>query len=46
MNNLGNIDSDLPTLRNPNFTNILLYRNQIYDDKNKANNFNARNTIY
>ena len=33
MNNLRNIDSDLPTLRNENLTNILLYCNQIYDDK-------------
>ena len=33
MNNLRNIDSDLPTLRDENLTNILLYGNQIYDDK-------------
>ena len=28
-----NIDSDLPTLRNENLTNILLYGNQKYYDK-------------
>ena len=33
MNNLRNINSDLPTLRDENFTNILLYGNQKYDDK-------------
>ena len=33
MNDLRNIDIDLPTLRDENLTNILLYRNQIYDDK-------------
>ena len=33
MNELRNIDSDLPTLRDQNLTNILLYGNQIYDDK-------------
>ena len=33
MNDLKKIDSDLPTLRNENLTNILLYGNQIYDDK-------------
>ena len=33
MNELGNIDSDLTTLRDENLTNILLYGNQIYDDK-------------
>ena len=33
MNDLMNIDSDLPTIRDKNLTNILLYRNQIYDDK-------------
>ena len=33
MNDLRNIDSDLPTLRDENLTNILLYGNQIYDDK-------------
>ena len=33
MNDLRNIDSDLPTLRDENLTNILLYSNQIYDDK-------------
>ena len=32
INDLRNIDSDLPTLRNENLTNILLYGNQIYDD--------------
>ena len=30
---LRNIDSDLPILRDENLTNILLYGNQIYDDK-------------
>ena len=35
MNNLRDIDSDLPTLRDENLTNILLYSNQIYDDKTK-----------
>ena len=43
MNDLRNIDSDLPTLRNENFANILLYGNQI---NIKSNNFNAGNTIY
>ena len=33
MNNLRNIDSDLPTLRDENLTNILLYGSQTYDDK-------------
>ena len=33
MNDLKNIDSELPTLRDENITNILLYVNQIYDDK-------------
>ena len=33
MNDLRNIDSDLPTLRNEDLTNILLYGNQIYEDK-------------
>ena len=33
MNNLRNIDSDLPALRNENLTNILVYGKQIYDDK-------------
>ena len=33
MNGLRNIDSDLPTLRDENLTNILLYGNQKYDDK-------------
>ena len=32
-NDLRNIDSDLLTLRDKNLTNILLYGNQIYDDK-------------
>ena len=33
MNDSRNIDSDLPTLRDENLTNILLYGNQIYGDK-------------
>ena len=34
MNDLRNIDrEDLPTLRDKNLTNILLYGNQIYDGK-------------
>ena len=33
MNDLRNIDSDLPTLRDENLTNIVLYGNQIYDEK-------------
>ena len=33
VNNLRNIDRDLPTLRVENLTNILLYGNQIYDNK-------------
>ena len=33
MNDLRNIDNDLPTLRDENLTNILLYGNQIYDEK-------------
>ena len=32
-NDLRNIDSDLPTLSDENPANILLYGNQIYDDK-------------
>ena len=35
MNDLRNIDSDLPTPRNENLTNILLYGNQIYDKTNQ-----------
>ena len=33
MNDLKNIDKDLPTLRDENLTIILLYGNQKYDDK-------------
>ena len=33
MKDLRNIDSDLTTLRDENFTNILIYGNQIFDDK-------------
>ena len=33
MIDLKNIDSDLPTLWDENLTNILLYGNQIFDDK-------------
>ena len=33
MNDLRKIDSDLPTLRDENLTNILWKANQIYDDK-------------
>ena len=33
MNDLRNTDSDLPTLKDENLKNILLYGNQIYDDK-------------
>ena len=33
MNDLRNIDSDLPTIRDENLTNILAYCNQIHDDK-------------
>ena len=33
MNNLRNIENDLPTLKDENLTNVLLYSNQIYDDK-------------
>ena len=33
MNDLRNIDSDLPTLRDENSTNILLYGNLMYEDK-------------
>ena len=33
MNDLRNIDSDLPTLSDENLANILLYGNQIYDGK-------------
>ena len=33
MNDLRNIDSDLPTLRAENPTNILLYGNLMYEDK-------------
>ena len=33
MNDLRNIESDLPTLRDENITNILLYGNNIHDDK-------------
>ena len=35
MNDLRNIDSDLPTSRNENLTNMLLYGNQIYDKINQ-----------
>ena len=42
MNDLRNIDSDLPTLRDENLTNILLYSNQ----QTILSNFDARNTIY
>ena len=33
MNDLRNIDSDLPALRDENLTIILLYGNRIYDGK-------------
>ena len=33
MNDLRNTDSDLLTLKDENLTNILLYENQIYDNK-------------
>ena len=33
MNDLSNVDSDLLTFKDENLTNILLYRNQINDDK-------------
>ena len=33
MNDLRNIDSDFPTLRDENLLNILLYSNQKYDNK-------------
>ena len=33
MNDLRNIDSDIATVRDESLTNILLYGNQIYDDK-------------
>ena len=33
ISDLRNIDSNLPTFRDENLTNILLYGNQIYDDK-------------
>ena len=33
MNDLRNINSDLPTLWDKNLTNILIYVNKIYDDK-------------
>ena len=33
MNDLRNIDSGLPTLRDENLANIWLYGNQIYDGK-------------
>ena len=33
MNDLRNIDSDLPILRDESLTKTLLYRSQIYDDK-------------
>ena len=33
MNDLGNIDSNFCILRDEDLTNILLYGNQIYDDK-------------
>ena len=33
MNNLRNIDNDLPTLRDENLANILLYGNQMYEGK-------------
>ena len=33
MNDSRNVDSDLPTLRDENLTNILLNGKQTYDDK-------------
>ena len=33
MNDLRNIDGDLPSLRDEDLTNILLYDNQIYEGK-------------
>ena len=33
MNDLRNIDSDLPSLRDEDLKNILLYDNQIYEGK-------------
>ena len=33
MNDLRNIGSDFSTIKDENLTNILLYPNQIYDDK-------------
>ena len=33
MNDLRNVDSDLPTLSDENLANILFYGNQIYDGK-------------
>ena len=44
MNNLRNIESDLPTLRDENLTNILLHGNQIYD--NKTNHIILMHVIY
>ena len=46
MSDLRNIDSEPPTIIDQDFTNILLYGNQIYDDKTNQNNFNARNTMH
>ena len=46
MNNLNNIGSDPPTLGDGNFTNILLYGNQIYDDKTNQIILVHVNTIY
>ena len=55
MNDLRNIDSDLPTSKNENLTNILLYGNQIYNNKTNQiilmhvmqyiKNFNPSKTI-
>ena len=33
MKDIRNINSDLPTLRDADLTNILLYGNQIYESK-------------
>ena len=43
LNDYTTIDSDLPTSRNENLTNILLYGNQIYDDE--INQINLMNVI-
>ena len=45
MNDLMNIDNDLPTRSDENLTNIVLYSHQIYDKKTNQITL-TRNTIH